>query len=234
MILGGAASLAAAQSMAPCDPQQGACVRELPSEQTPTVVQESWAQEMPADPGSGAWVRELPEDYVPAPPPVEWGWTALEIPYDMPPSDPVAGMCARTPEQALSWMMGPAYSQDETILNRAVTAYDWRGKTATTAEPIITWMANWPAGGWEQQTAWEAEGERYVQRYRYVTGEGQIQTWVRAFKTHGCWFLRPSPPKEPEPIAPYENAPASTPQAPQEAVQESGNLQILWEAPPSG
>lgn len=233
--LGLVASLATAQSL-PCDPQHGACVRELPPEQGSVTAQESWTQDMHPDPGSGAWVREVPEDYVPPAPAVEWGWTPLDIPYDMPPSDPVAAMCARSPEQALSWMMGPAYSQDETILNRAVTAYDWRGQSAGTAERLIDWMAAWPAGGWEQQTAWEGGNERYVQRYRYVATEGQVHTWMRAAKSQGCWFLRSSPPKEPEPepMAPQGSHSYPEAQAPHEGTQEAGNLQILWEAPPSG
>lgn len=223
-----AASLAGAQQK--CDPALGACVRELPPE---GVVQESWSQEMPQTIPEGAWVRELPEDYVPPPPPVEWGWTALDIPMDGPATDPVRGQCARSPEQALAWIMGPAHSQNEAVVNRALSAYDWRGHTSKSSEGLITWIAAWPAGNWEQQTGWSQEGERQVRRYRYVTGEGAIQTWVRATKTQGCWLLKPAPPREQAPN-PEPNIEPTLEGQNEQRPEDPPNLEILWEAPPSG
>ena len=163
-----------------------------------TQQQESWTQETGSEEPQqqGAWVRDVPEDYIPPAPPVEWVWVSYAT---METTNVPNNMCARSVGQALSWLMGPASNKDEPTLNRALSAYDWRGVPPSTADNMINWIRAWPPGSWEQQTRVEGGISTPIRRFRYVSDAGTVHTWVRVVKAQGCWMVTPSEPKEPSP-----------------------------------
>lgn len=218
-------SHATPQTLSPCPEGAGACVRDVPALQTTlpdNLIIDADGMAYPA-----ATVRELPQ--------TTWGWeniypqdtTSPPGPLGYPAAIAPTLACARTPDQALAWLSGAGGTKDDYLLNRALAAYDWAGQADGAVDARAQWLLAWPQGNWQQQVGYDAYNQNTaVQRYRFITQDEDVYTWVRAQRTMGCWTLRYSAPQhntdEPAYTAPTESV--------QGQVEREGNLEILWES----
>lgn len=222
-----------------CPEGSTACVRDVPDHMEMGQDQQilvEWQSQMTGElivdsDGSvhtPATVRDLPPEFL-------WGWEVIDIQdghslagqggYPAEISERM--ICPRSPGQALAWISS-AGSGEEGLINRALSAYDWRNGNDGHVGPVIELIEQWPEGHWEQQHHYpEYEPPRPVGRYRYVSLSGEVYTWVRTVKVLGCWVVDPSPPKQPREQTWDEQA-HEAPVMP-ENTQQSGNLYILWE-----
>lgn len=229
----------------PCPEDSTACVRDIPGQEEPWQEQQvlvEWqsqgqeAGELIVDSDGSvhipATVRELPPEF-------SWGWESIDIqdnhalagPGGYPAEISERMICPRSPGQALAWMSS-AGDGDESLINRALSAYDWRNGRNSQVGEIVDLIEQWPQGHWEQQYYYpEYETPRPVGRYRYVSISGEVYTWVRTVRVLGCWSVLISPPKAPQ-EQPWHGSQGSQTQQLPENTQQSGNLYILWESEP--
>lgn len=226
---------------AECPLGASACVKDIdPSGEYPSYPNSGSSNLIIEEEGSvypTAVVRDIPEQST-------WGWEPVDVMDDSPlpgPQGYPAGLaqrmiCARSPNQALAWISTGGLG-DEGLLNRAMGAYDWKGRKSGQVEGTLNWLANWPRGYWEQQVEYRIyDNSRAIPRYRFVSETGQPYAWVRLSKNQGCWFVRQSAPKVyaedmPTPTSPIHPQPgASVRDISDENLEQQGQLQILWEA----
>lgn len=181
-----------------------------------------------------ATVRDLPPELL-------WGWEGIDIRDNNTLPGPggypmeIAGkmMCPRSPEQALAWISSAGGTQDESLINRALSAYDWRNGKDSEVENIVDLVIQWPTGVWEQQYHYpEYNSPRPVGRYRYISDTDHVYVWVRAVKVLGCWAVSLSPPQDPVEPETEGGRDWNEYDLP-EQTQQDGNLYILWEADPN-
>lgn len=181
-----------------------------------------------------AVVRDLPEQ-------ISWGWEPVDVqdnstlpgPQGYPAHIAELMMCARSPRQALAWISSGG-NGDEAMLNRAMAAYDWKGRSDDQVGGVAGWLANWPAGYWEQQHRYsDYEQGKPVARFRFVGEQGRVYSWVRVRRNMGCWLVSVSQPQVHAEDVVEHAQPRSIPEQIQDnpdVQQESEGLYILWEA----